>query len=597
MIWQDEKSGSHQSELKSRFGNPIQAVTQKIPSSCSLSFKDGIFIIALIMVVMLVYQPAWHGGFLWDDNGHITRPELRTCYGLFRIWFDLGATQQYYPLLHSAFWLQYRLWGDATLGYHLVNISLHALSAVMVALILRRLAIPGAFLAAAIFALHPVHVESVAWITELKNTLSAVFYLGSAMVYLRFDQQRKTSQYLCASGLFVMGLLSKTVTATLPAALLLVFWWQRGRLSWKKDVVPLVPFFLIGAVAGIFTIWVERTQIIGAEGSALVIPVLDRMLIAGRAIWFYLGKLFWPAELIFIYPRWQIDPAAWWQYLFSAATVVLILVLWIMRSRWRGPLAGLLFFMGTLFPVLGFLNVFPFLYSFVADHFQYLASLGIITLVAAGIAMVLKRLPLKYRPIGYAVCALLLLTLATLTWRQTRMYTDIETLYRTTIRLSPKCWMAYNNLGIYMADNGRINEAIPYFQTAVRIKPDYAAAYNNMGVVLADNGQVQEAIPNFQKALRIKPGCAQFHNNLGVALARQGKLAEAMAQYQDALHIKPGYAECHNNFGEALIRIGKVDEAVAHFEKALQIDPDLAAARRSLDVIRSQSKKNIKALD
>ncbi len=197
-------------------------------------------------------------GFIWDDHAHVTRPELRSWYGLFRIWFDLGATQQYYPMLHSAFWVQYWFWDDATLGYHLVNILLHATVAVMVAMILRQLAIPVAYLAAAIFALHPVHVESVAWITELKNTLSAVFYLGSAMVYLRFDQQRRISLYLWALCLFV---LSKTVTATLPAALLLIFWWQRGHLEWKKDIMPLLPFFLIGAVFGIFTSWVERTQI------------------------------------------------------------------------------------------------------------------------------------------------------------------------------------------------------------------------------------------------------------------------------------------------------------------------------------------------
>ena len=195
--------------------------------------KDWLLAVALLAVVFLVYQPAWHGGFVWDDDDHVTRPELRSWHGLYRIWFDVGATLQYYPLLHSVFWIEHVLWGDATLGYHLVNISLHALAALLVALLLRRLAIPGAYLAAAIFALHPVHVESVAWITEQKNTLSAVFYLGAMLVYLRFDQTRKTAWYAGALGLFVLALLSKTVTGTLPGALLVIFWWQRGRLSWK----------------------------------------------------------------------------------------------------------------------------------------------------------------------------------------------------------------------------------------------------------------------------------------------------------------------------------------------------------------------------
>ena len=209
--------------------------------------KDWLFAAALVAAVLLAYQPAWHGGQIWDDQAHVTRPELQSWHGLTRIWCDVTATQQYYPLLHSAFWLEHKLWGDATLGYHLVNILLHAVAALMTAAILRWLGVPGAYLAAAIFALHPVHVESVAWITELKNTLSAVFYLSAAFVYLRFDRSRKPPLYLLALGLFALGLLSKTVTATLPAALLVVFWWQRGRLSWRYDILPLLPFFAFGA--------------------------------------------------------------------------------------------------------------------------------------------------------------------------------------------------------------------------------------------------------------------------------------------------------------------------------------------------------------
>ena len=309
---------------------------------------------------------------------------------MYRIWFELGATQQYYPLLHSAFWVEHNLWGDATLGYHLVNILLHAAAAVMVALVLRRLSVPGAYLAAAVFALHPVHVESVAWITELKNTLSIVFYLGAVLSYLAFDRTRKTRWWLGALGLFVLGLMSKTTAATLPAALLVIFWWQRGRLSWQRDVRPLAPFFVLGLLAGLLTAWVER-KLIGAEGAAFDLTIVERCLLAGRAIWFYLGKLFWPTELIFIYPRWQVSQAVWWQYLFPAAALLLLAGLWALRRRCRGPLAGLLFFVGTLLPALGFCNVYPFLYSFVADHFQYLASLGPITLAAAGVALLFAR--------------------------------------------------------------------------------------------------------------------------------------------------------------------------------------------------------------
>ena len=438
----------------------------------SFARQQWLFAAALLVAVLLAYQPAWQGGFVWDDDSHVTKPELRSWHGLYRIWFELGATPQYYPLVCTTFWVEHKLWGDATLGYHLVNLLLHATSALLVALVLRRLAIPGAYLAAAIFALHPVCVESVAWITELKNTLSGVFCLTALLSYLRFDQTRKTSLYLGALGLFVLALLSKTAIVMLPVALLVIAWWQRGRLSWRRDVLPAVPFFLASAAAGLLTVWVER-EIVGAQGTSFQMTVVERCLLAGRVIWFYLGKLFWPTGLTFFYPRWQVSQAVWWQYLFPAAALLLGAGLWMLRGRWRGPLAGLLFFVAMLFPVLGFFGVFYFTYSFVADHFQYLASLGVIALVSAGVALLLGRWGLWRRPVGYAVCFTLLATLGVLTWRQCWMYADLETFYRTTIDRNPACWMAHNNLGPLLVARGRVDEAIAQYRKALEIKPDY----------------------------------------------------------------------------------------------------------------------------
>ena len=431
---------------------------------------EWLFLAALVVVVLLVYQPAWQGGLIWDDDAHVTRPDLRSWQGLCRIWFDVrGGTMQYYPLLHSAFWIEHKLWGDATLGYHLVNILLHAAAAIMVALILRRLAVPGAYLAAAIFALHPVHVESVAWITEQKNTLSAVFYLGAMLAYLRFDQSRKTSWYLGALGLFVLGVLSKTVIATLPGALLVIFWWQRGQLSWKKDVLPLAPFFLLGAGAGMITAWWEL-KVNGASARISSSRAIERFLIAGRAVWFHLWKLCWPTNLTFIYPRWRIDSGVWWQYLFPLGLTALAAGLWSIRRRTRAPLAALLFFGGTLFPVLGFFDLYTFRFSLIANHYQYLASLGIITLAAAGAALLSSRWRPWGRPAGYLLCATLLATLAGLTWRQSRMYTDAETLYRTTLDANPDCWLAHNNLANVLAGCGRVEEAIAHYQKAMELR-------------------------------------------------------------------------------------------------------------------------------
>ena len=359
------------------------ATTDAVVAYRPFSLQDGLAAGFLSLVTLVAYWPALRGGLLWDDTAHVTRPELRSLRGLGRIWSELGATQQYYPLLHSAFWVEHRIWGDRVLGYHLTNLVLHVAAALLVVMIVRRLSLPGAWLAGFVFALHPVFANSVAWISEQKSTLSAVFYLGSALAYLYFDRDRWRTEYFLALGLFVLALLTKTVTATLPAALLVVFWWKRGRLDWKRDVYPLLPWFALGAAAGLFTAWVER-KFIGAEGPDFTLSLLERCLVAGRVIWFYFGKLVWPQDLVFIYPHWTIDPGVWWQYLFPLGALALLAMLCLVARRRRGPLAAFLFFIGTLFPVLGFLNVYPFVYSYVADHFQYLASLGLIVPLAAG---------------------------------------------------------------------------------------------------------------------------------------------------------------------------------------------------------------------
>ena len=323
----------------------------------------------LIAATFIAYQPVWHAGFVWDDDAHVTRPILRSLHGLWRIWFEPGATQQFYPFLYSAFWVEHRWWGDSAAGYHLANVALHAAVACLLHRVLRRLAVPGAFLAAAVFALHPVCVESVAWISEQKNTLSAVFYLSAALAYLRFDRERKAGWFAAGLGLFALAVLSKSVTATLPAALLVVFWWKRGQLSWKRDGLPLVPWFVLGAGAGAMTAWMERTHV-GASGAAYALGGAERFLVAGRAVWFYLAKIFWPVDLVFVYPHWTVDVRELWQAVFPATALAAVAALFALRKRFRGPLATALLFGGTLFPALGFINVFPFLYSYVADHFQ-----------------------------------------------------------------------------------------------------------------------------------------------------------------------------------------------------------------------------------
>jgi Flp pilus assembly protein TadD len=432
-------------------------------------------------------------------------------------------------------------------------------------------------------------VESVAWITELKNTLSAVFYLGAALAWLHFEEKRLLRTWLLAFFLFLLALCSKTVTATLPAALLLIHWWRRGRPSWRRDVVPLLPFFALGAAAGLFTIWVER-RLVGAEGAGFDLSAAQRILIAGRAAWFYLGKLVWPADLVFIYPRWKVDPAALAQYLYPLAALAALVALWRLRKRFPGALAGALFFLGTLFPALGFFDVYPFLFSFVADHFQYLASIGIIALAAAGVA----SLP---RQLGLAVSLAVVPILALLTWKQSHLYADAETLYRATIRGNPACWMAYNNLSGLLISRDAGGEAESLARKALQLRPDYPEAHNNLALALARRGQSDEAIFHYRRAVELSPDYAEARNNLGFALAARGDLDEAISQYRKALESDPGRAGIHYNLAMALVARGETQPAVSHLRRAVELQPEFLEARNNLGILLARSGRLDEAIE
>jgi protein O-mannosyl-transferase len=527
----------------------------------------------LLGATLLAYYPAWFGGLLWDDESHLTAPALRTLEGLGRIWFEIGATQQYYPLLHTAFWLQHHLWGENTLGYHLVSIVLHASAAGLLWTILRRLAIPGAALAAVLFALHPIHVESVAWISELKNTLSGVLVLGAVLKYLEFDDRRDRGAYAAALILFVLALLSKTVTAVMPPALLVIFWWKRGALDVRRDVGPLVPFWVLGVSAGLLTAWVERTHI-GAQGAEFSISFLERCLIAGRVVWFYLGKLLWPAELIFSYPRWDVRADVWWQYVYPLAALAVLGILWAVRHRSRAPLAAFLLFGGILFPVLGFLDVYPFRFSFVADHFAYLASIPVIVYVSAALATAARRRAVR-APASRAGAALLVCLLGLLTFQQSRLYADAETLYRETLRRNPTSWMVHVNLGMLLLEREPAG-ALEHFDAAIRLNPREAQTHVNRGNALQRLGRLQEAVLAYLEALQIEPDQAQAHNNISTALLALGEPARALDHAQAAIELEPGHAWSHHAAGAAARALGNFGEAVEHFRSARALDPAIS---------------------
>lgn len=552
--------------------------------------RQSLVVGTILLVTVVAYIPAMRGGFIWDDDDYVTNNEtLRSFGGLGRIWIDREVLPQWYPLVHTTFWIEYHLWGLQPFGYHLVNVLLHAVNAVLLYLILRRLEMPGAWLAAMIFALHPVCVESVAWITERKNVLSGLFYFSALLAYMRFcplekensAQTRNWRYYPWVLTFFVCALFSKTVTATLPAAILLLIWLRRGSISWQ-DIVVLLPMFALSIAAGRNTALLEIHRV-GAKGPEWDLSIIERGLIAGRVVWFYAGKLIWPAKLAFIYPRWQIDAGIWWQYLYPGAAGAVLASLWLLRRRiGRGALVAVLFFSGTLFPALGFFNVYPMQYSFVADHFQYLASAGLITLFAVLLTKMAARFGAwaKYAQAGGT--AGILIVLGVLTWQQGYIYEDLERLWRDTVRKNRTGWMPHINLAFVLADKGEFDEALFHHERVLQLKPNFARGYYQWGFTLARAGKLEEAAVYLQKAIELKPRYRQFYLTYSIVLFRLGKTDLAEKYCAELLEVEPDYPEAQNHMGVILAGQNKVNMAMVHLRRAIELKEDFAAAHFNL---------------
>jgi len=567
--------------------------------------KSRLLALGFLTIAFLAYQPAWHAGFIWDDDDHLTaNPAMTAPHGLHMIWSSL-AISRYYPLTLTSFWVQRRLWGLNPMPYHLVNIALHAINALLVFFVLRRLRVPGALLAALVWLVHPVNVESVAWVTELKNTQSGFFFFCAILCFLRFETLQGGSRLKIAStsrakrglpatdswaGWYALALLcgaaamlSKPSTVVLPLVLLLCVWWERGRWRWM-DVAPMAPFFVMALGMSAVTVLEQRGHVLRTGTTEWKLGVAKRFIIAGKAVWFYAAKLLWPFPLTFVYPHWNVAAESLLSWMPLSGLVALGILLWVWRRRHlaRAGLFGFGFFVAALLPVLGFFDVYYFRYSFVADHFQYLAGVGPITLFISGGMAVCQRGERLGRCVGGVAIAVLLMMLGWLTWRQAGIYRDEETLWRDTIAKNPQCWLGHNNLGIALVRLGKGPEAIWHYEQALRIKPDDAKAYNNLGAAMMGQGRLQEAIGHYEQALRIQPDYAEAHNNLGAAMMGRGRLQEAIGQCEQALRIQPDYAEAHNNLAAALQKAGKLQEAITHWEQALRIEPDYADAHYNL---------------
>ncbi|MBC8329423.1 MAG: tetratricopeptide repeat protein [Planctomycetes bacterium] len=535
--------------------------------------------VLLVVLALAAFSSALPNRWIWDDNDYVTEnPVLTEDGGLERMWTEPSSLPQYYPLVHTTFWIERRLWGDDDaggpnpFGYHLDNVLLHGLGAVLLWRLLLRLGLPGAWMLAALWMVHPVNVESVAWVTERKNVLSLLLALGSILLSLRWAEKRSPLVLGAAVLLFAGALASKTVVASAPAVTLLLLWWKRHPLN-LRVVAPLAVMLVLGGFAGWLTA-VAEVEHVGAEGQAWDHTMVERCLISGRILWSYLGTLVWPAKLIFIYPQWDIDVADAAQWLYPAAAVALVGLLFAMRRRWgRGPLVAALIFGGVLFPALGFLNVFPHQFSFVADHFQYHAAIAMVVLLARVVFYTAAGRP-RAELTRYGAPALLVV-FGALSFLQGRIYADEPTLWKDTVARNPGASIGYNNLGRMayeesallrrqavqpdvtpeqrqrMLDRSKelLDESIELLERSVETGPMHPQALNNLSQVLL--GHRLDELPPAQQA------------------ALMARIEEMLKQ---ALELAPEYVKPFVNLGDLYRRQNRLQEAIRNYERANELN-------------------------
>jgi tetratricopeptide (TPR) repeat protein len=574
-----------------------------------LSRREWLLALLLVAATVVAYLSVWRAGFIWDDDLHLTKnPAIVGPLGFKSIW--LTGVAMYYPLTLTSFWIQHAVWGLNPVPYHVVNVLVHTACAILLWRVLRHLNVRGAWLGAAIWALHPVQVESVAWITELKNTQSCFFYLLSILFFLKWRNIRNLAnpnlgswQYTLALFCALLAILSKSSTVMLPLVLGLCWWWMDGRWRWR-NLVPLIPFLLVSLLASCWTIWEQQSLATAIGGEWVQTTWAERLIIAGLDVWFYLGKLAWPHPLIFIYPRWKIVESQLLAYLPALAAAGGMFILWRRRD---GPMRPLFFatayFIVSLFPVLGFFTVYFFHYSFVGDHFQYLASMGPLALAGAGITSAFDLFA-KRRPfLKPAFCGALLSLLSVLTWRQTGTYRDLETLWRDTLDRNPVSWMVQNSVAGILLEKGQVADALAHLQEALELNPNSVVTHNSFGYALLQIGRVNESFAHLQKALEINPNYMPAHFNLANTLLQMKRVDEAVFHLQKVLTGAPGDAEAQKNMAwvlatwpDARIRDGaKAVELAEHANRTESGNPiigaTLAAAYaetgRFLDAIRT----------
>lgn len=502
-------------------------------------------------VTFWIYFPALNGDWLWDDSVDITQNAVTQAPdGLWKIWFEPGIQLDYYPIKASVQWLQWHLWHAHTFGYHLTNMVLHIIGALLVWRLLDKLGLRLAWLGGLLFAVHPVQVESVAWIVELKNTLSLPPFLLAMCFFIDYDAHKKWRDYLLALGFFLAAMLCKTTMVMFPVIILLHAWWKRGRIRWR-DLEVSMPFFAVSLALGATTIFVDGwySQLHHIHPAALPTGDVFYCLVrAGLSLSFYFSLCFWPVRLLPMYPQWTIDPASPVQYLPWLVVVAIFYLLWQRRKSWgRHALLGLGFFAINLALFVGFNTISYMRITWVMDHFLYIPLIGLIGLVVAGLEKIREQLPVPFRLPGIGIVTLAIAFLAWESHSYAAQFIDQKTLWTYTIQRNPGAWMAHNNLGYVYFQAGRISDAIDQFEQVIKINPGYAEAHNNLGAGLMQMNRISEAITEYREAIQISPDYTNAHINLGKALEQSGHASEAMEQYEAVLQYAPGNVEARQN--------------------------------------------------
>lgn len=525
--------------------------------------------LAFAALALLVYGPALGGEFLWADTDWIRDNEtLRSASGLWRIWFEPGAVTQYCPLTYTTWWLDYQLWGLSEVVMHVENVLLHAGSALMFTLLLRRLGLPGAWFAGLVFLLHPVHSESVAWLVERKSTLSATFYLGACHLWLTHLAQPSRGTLLRAALLYLTALLASTATWMLPVTLFAIAIWHRR--EWRSSVRALLPLVLMAVAVTAVTVIMVRGD--AAVGQDWALTLAERVALLGQAVGFYLGKLLVPFALCFLYAKWDVTGSAlhWLptMLLFSALAASLIGIL---RVRQRAVVAcslALWVFVANVLPVSGIVDYDHLRYVFVADHFQYLPSLGPIALFCCGGAFLMPKVPAVA-----LVAASLSIMLAILTWSRASIYQDLEGLWRATIATEPDAWLAHNNLGNLLDDKNGPGTGVTSHRRAIAIYPNAFDAINAVGIEHARRGEHAAAKRLFDRALQIRPGDPLTFNHLGSMYGMQRNYADALRCFEEGHQRAPNDRDLLRNL--AVVLSQSPDASMRDGERALALASQL----------------------